>query len=48
MKHRAFIISQMLQGREDIDWEATPFYAYLEKNYEVLSTSLRAHHDSSN
>ncbi|KAK2767007.1 hypothetical protein FQN54_006324 [Arachnomyces sp. PD_36] len=40
-KHRVFIMSQMFQGREGIDWESTPLYAHMEKYYNEEFESIK-------
>lgn len=34
-RHRAFLIREMLQGKDNVDWAATPVYKYLREKYNV-------------
>ncbi|KAI1946923.1 hypothetical protein LOZ12_003232 [Ophidiomyces ophidiicola] len=35
-KHHAFLISQMLLGKENVDWAPTPIYRYFEEKHKEL------------
>ncbi|KAL1953988.1 hypothetical protein VTO42DRAFT_1874 [Malbranchea cinnamomea] len=50
-KHREFLITQMLRGKEGVDWPVTPIYAHLRQkfpdDFERLKTALQALSDAS-
>ncbi|EEP80195.1 predicted protein [Uncinocarpus reesii 1704] len=35
-KHHAFLIKQMVQGKEDVDWDTAPVYKYFREKYSEL------------
>ncbi|EAS28050.3 uncharacterized protein CIMG_13591 [Coccidioides immitis RS] len=39
-KHHAFLMKQMFQGREGIDWDTTPIYKYFRDKYKELFQEL--------
>jgi hypothetical protein len=36
-KHHAFLIAQMVRGKEGVDWQGTPLYNHFQKKYPVRS-----------
>lgn len=40
-KHRAFLINEMVQGREVVDWASMPIYAYFKERFPVRESLFR-------